>query len=76
MDSEERRREAIVGSAARETDPRKKQVSNATALIVLGLVLFFLGGALASSTGKPGGLLFGVLGVGLIVAGIVIRPRP
>lgn len=63
----------------RENGPnaRSKQVSNSTALVVLGLILFFAGGALtAYGTGDgPGGILFALLGIGLIVAGIVIRPR-
>ena len=64
-----------MDSEKNPVDPRKKQASNATALVVLGLILFALGAVLVSSTGNLGGGLFAVLGVGLLVAGIVTRPR-
>lgn len=77
MDSDERRDEAVVGRAQPETEPAKKQPRNSTLLVLLGVILFFTGGALASNNpeGGLGGLLFGILGVGLIVAGIVTRSR-
>lgn len=48
-----------------------------TAVITLGVLLFLAGGALTANNpdAGPGGILFALLGVGLIVAGIVIRPR-
>lgn len=54
---------------------RGKQRS--TSLITLGLILFFGGAALAANNteGNPGGILLALLGIGLVVAGIVIRPR-
>jgi hypothetical protein len=57
---------------------RKKAPSNGTALIVLGAALFVMAFMILSTNpegGAVGAVLFGVLGVGLIVAGIVIRPR-
>ena len=57
------------------TDPRKKQASNSTALVVLGLLLCVLSAMTIGISGNLGGLLFGILGTGLVVAGAVVRLR-
>lgn len=73
MDAEQRRNEALQAEARAEVRGRQRS----TWLIGLGVLLFFAGGASTANNpdAGPGGVLFAVLGVGLIVAGIVIRPR-
>ena len=57
---------------------RKKRASNSSALIALGGALFLMGALILNTNpdnGGPGAIMFALLGVGLIVAGIVTRPR-
>lgn len=56
--------------------PEKVRQSRSTALIVLGVLMFVML-AMASATNSegmgPGALILGLLGVGLLVAGLVTR---
>lgn len=75
MDAERRQEVPSAELAAAQAEVRGKQRS--TRLVVLGLLLFFAGGTLTASNPDSGlgGVLFALLGIGLIVAGVVIRPR-
>lgn len=65
--------EPALAQAKEDVQRRRRN----TWLIVFGVLLFFAGGTMAANNpgGGFGGLLFGILGVGLVVAGIVTRPR-
>jgi len=73
MDAERHGEEAVARRTDAEVEVRGKQRS--TWLVVLGAVLLLWGGYNVTTYESDAGLLVGLLGVGLIVAGIVIRPR-
>ena len=53
-----------------------RQAKNAAPLIALGLILWIAGGFLyTQGDGGPGGIIFGVLGIGLLITGVVLKLR-
>lgn len=69
-------RPRIIERVQRAVAPEDAQRNRSNAMVTLGVVLFVLAGLIVNSNpdgGSMGAILFGMLGVGLLVGGLVIR---